>query len=365
MNTSPAWRRLQIGSRIEALVAAGFLLVAVTGESVSQGVVDWTLVVSGIFVIWSILLAPDHDVRTTGVLICLAFGLFIARSETAIFVTVAAFVVLQVQIRHGRWAAALATSVILAAWFVVGDPLHAWTVSGIGAALVAVLGMACAVAIGMTRRALESSRRELAASLELERMRTRIELARTLHDNVADSLTRIVLMSPQTEAIHGEARRAIDSLRMIMRRLRGEEDGTNLVNLAVVIDTGIADMRALGLEVVADVEGMRGLVVGEQTAAALREAFTNVLKHGDAPVRVVGECDEEKCRVFMVNAKRSAPRDQVGGTGLGLDGMRECLLTGGGSIQFVDTQDTARVVMEFPIRRGVNSNEADIDSDRR
>lgn len=166
----------------------------------------------------------------------------------------------------------------------------------------------------------------------------RVDMARELHDNVADSLTRIVLLSGTAEGIrewrprvHEEAQEAIASLRSIIGHLQGEgrlAGSQSVVDLGV--DRAVGDMQALGLHPVVDFPGVEGVRVVETVARALREVFTNVLKYGENPVRLLGEVSGGMSRVLVVNRISADHRDDLGGTGRGLPGVEAAMSEVGG-----------------------------------
>lgn len=346
--------------RPEAAAGIVYLLVVVAGPVVSGQAPEWELVLAGLFLIWAIVIAPSSGIRSTGLVGCVTAGLFYGGVETAALTAALAFLVVEVQVLVGRWWASGATGIIVLFWFGVGDPLSAWNVSWLGQVLLAGVGVAVAAVVGMTRRLLQAERRERATAMELERMAREMKLARKLHDGLADSLTRVVLISgypgeesPRLERINGEARNAIASLRAIIGDLRSDDGGSRvLVSLGEELHRGVESLGMIGLAPRVDSPDISAILVDSRLADSLREVFTNVLKHGTDPVRVTTEVADGQARVFVVNSILGSPRQDVTGSGMGLRSIVESVRQVGGNVDVDDSGGLMRVLLEMPVVEG-------------
>lgn len=353
--------------RLEAAVGLVLLIGAVIVAAVSEEWPAWPLLVAGGLLLWAILLAPSSGIRSTGVVLCVASGHFVGDVEASAFIALLAFVVLEVQVLAGRWIASAVTGGIIVMWFLFGQPLAAWTVSLGAEVLIALMGVFLAATVGLIRRMLRMERRERLVAVELESMKTRVELARSLHDSVADSLTRIVLLSgmpagdleQRRPAIHAQAREAIASLRGIIGHLRGEDAelgngaSTSTLCLEAEINRALAEMSAVGLSPTMEISSLSGVRVSEPVGRAVREVATNVLKHGDDPVRIVGELTNGTVRLLVVNRVLAHSRDRIGGTGMGLLAVDETLSEAGGRMEVAQSRELMQVVLEFPDNSGI------------
>ena len=343
--------------RLEAALGIVLLISAAGVAAVYRDWPTWPLLAAGGFLIWAMLLAPHNGVRAVGVVLAVAVGLFIGDVEMHVFVACLSFLVLEILILTGRWVTGAVTGLVIFTWFVLGDPLAAWGVSAGAEVLTVLLCIVVALVVGLARRMLRMERRGRQSAVELERLRMRVDMARELHDNVADSLTRIVLLSGTAEGIrewrprvHEEAQEAIASLRSIIGHLQGEgrlAGSQSVVDLGV--DRAVGDMQALGLHPVVDFPGVEGVRVVETVARALREVFTNVLKYGENPVRLLGEVSGGMSRVLVVNRISADHRDDLGGTGRGLPGVEAAMSEVGGTVEVSRADGLMQVALEFPV----------------
>ncbi|MHA2788368.1 hypothetical protein ACXZ66_04370 [Corynebacterium sp. S7] len=234
--------------KLEALIGFALLFAATVGISLSEEYPGWQLIVAGSFLIWAMILAPESGIRSTGVLLCVVAGLLVAEVEYGVFVAVLVFFVIEIQLTNARWLAGGCSILIVLAWFCLGNPLTAWSVSWVGQFLFAVLGILISIVIALYRRLNRSLIREKEAVVELAEIQTRIDVAKALHNGVADSLTRIVLLahqstdqSRQDSLIQQEAKSGLTELRKIIDQLRGKTDtGPKVqVHMAIMIEKAL------------------------------------------------------------------------------------------------------------------------------
>ncbi|MEU9990692.1 histidine kinase [Streptomyces sp. NPDC048045] len=190
----------------------------------------------------------------------------------------------------------------------------------------------------------------------------RLRFGRDLHDVVGRNLSVISLKSElavqlvrrgRPEAVEQmiEVQRiAQESQREVRDVVRGYREADLVVELAgaqgVLTAAGIdCEVRAEAAELPAEVQSALGWVV--------REAATNVLRHGDAGRCAVGlRIREERVVLTVENDGVAAAPD--GGGGSGLPGLRERLSAVDGTLEAgLVGKDRFRLVAEVPLRQEV------------
>ena len=344
--------------KLEALIAVGLLLGASMGILFSKDYPGWQLIVAGVFLTWSMILAPETSIRSTGVLLCVVVGLFIADVEFGAFVAVLAFFVVEIQLTNARWIAGSCSILIVLVWFTLGKPLTAWSVSLPSQILFAVLGILISLVIALYRRLNMSLFREQDAAVELAKIQTRIDVAKALHNGVADSLTRIVLLAHQKkdqsrrdDLIQQEAKSGVVELRKIIDQLKGIADAGPkvLVGLSSVIEKAVVELELLGFEVTVESSVSLGDEMDEDIGVALREVMTNVMKYGESQVKIFAEANAGMAEVMVVNRIREVPQDPSNSSGIGMASVRSILVERGGALEFSDESGMMRTLLEFPI----------------
>jgi signal transduction histidine kinase len=194
------------------------------------------------------------------------------------------------------------------------------------------------------RAAALAAERERAAAAE-----ARVAIARELHDVLAHSVSVMVLQAEVADELFetapDRARAAIGSIQDVgrgaladTRRLVG---ALRAVEVAAPASPGATDLPALvdrftaaGLPVDSHVLVPSGVPepTGRTVYRVVQEALTNVLRHaGAAPTRLEVRADDGVVSVDVVNDRPvAAPTD--GGTGHGLQGMRERVQALDGSV---------------------------------
>jgi signal transduction histidine kinase len=238
----------------------------------------------------------------------------------------------------------------------------------------AVAGLG-ALAASMAPVLLGPSQGERIAALEARaaRLAQRNQLARELHDSVGHALTVATLQAGAARelldadpeftrralwAIEETSRHAMDDLDHVLGLLRetaGERAPIAPQRTLGQLDRLVADTRAAGLEVDAQISG----AVGELPAAVSREGYrivqeglTNAARHGCGRVTVRVDVPAEALEIELVNGLRGATGSRGGGRGL--DGMRERVLLLGGRFDAGPDGDRWRVRASLPVPRGEN-----------
>lgn len=347
--------------KLEAIAGILLLIGATVGMSRAESIPAWQLIAAGMFLVWAMTLAPGSGIRSTGVIGCVVVGLFIADVEYSVFVAVLVFFVIEVQLTNARWSAGTLSILLVLVWFAVGKPLSAWSVSSIGQILFAVLGVSIAAVFALYRRLNMSLHKEKATAIELAEVKTRVDMARALHNGVADSLTRIVLLTNQQTGdsvrenlIHQEAQVGVRELRKIIDELKGAPGmkTKTLMNLVEVIENSKVELELLGFEVDIESSVPDEVIIDTEIAVAFKEVMTNVMKHGANPVRISAEIAGGRAHIYVMNGIRDVFPGNVEGSGVGMAAVRSTLVARGGSVEFLDESGMMRTFLEFPIEKG-------------
>lgn len=344
----------------ETVGVSALVVAATLGFTLESRIPSWTTLAAVIVLVWALLLAPIKGAWSTGVVICVSVVLFLGQVGLTELVAVTLFLVVEVQFANGRWFAGTGSSLAILGGFAFGESAAVWAVSTLGAWLLAVAGLVSALAVALIRQQLMLTAKYHRAALELELAQERTDLARGLHDKVADSLTRVVLLaeqpSPNPAIIAREARLAVTSLHDIMQQLKGlrEKSGSlpvSLVPFDTLVDDGVGALRSLDHQVRVDGADAPGVGVDEVVAECVREMFTNVMKHGGSPVRVLAEVEGGMGRLLVINSRSKSRKPLMTGTGLGLGNLEAKAKRFGGSFAARAAEDSVRTVLEFPISR--------------
>jgi two-component system sensor histidine kinase DesK len=252
--------------------------------------------------------------------------------------------------RATRWLALLVALVALESWLL--DLRPAFWVPAIAISLI----------VGGTNIHFAEIRRKnqalIRAHEQAEHLATvaeRERIARDLHDLLGHTLSVIVLKSElaakvadrdparataEIRDVERISRHALAEVRRAIHGYRGER-------LEDELATGRRALEAAGVALVAELEPIAiGVDEERALALALREAFTNVVRHADATT----------CRVIMTRdagvVRMIVEDDGVGGStpeGAGLAGMRSRLAGVGGRLQRDGARGT-RLTLEIPFR---------------
>lgn len=270
--------------------------------------------------------------------------------------------------------AAAPTLVLGIASFAIGSVVlclkkvrHMWCVApaaavGTGAAVLA-LGLSAAEAAGYTLGVLLSGlflsvacgfsgwllntvyeldrARELQAQLAVAEERLRF--GRDLHDVMGRNLAVIALKSElAVQLARRERPEAVDQMievqriaRESQREVRDVVRGYREADLAVELEGARGVLSAAGMDCRVEFEAGRALPGEVQSALGwvVREATTNVLRHGDAHSCVIRLTSDAAGSLTLLVENDGAPETPAGPPGSGLAGLRERLAVVDGTLQ--------------------------------
>jgi signal transduction histidine kinase len=207
------------------------------------------------------------------------------------------------------------------------------------------------------------------------RMQERARIAGEMHDLIGHRLSLITLhagalemrtreqspeVSKQADLLRTTSRAALDELREVLGILRldgvGPEEGNEAVGTRADVTGLVDESRGAGLPISLDWSGGDlgeiDLRIRRAVHRIVRESLTNVHKHAPgAPTRLSVVVDDRHIAIELRNALRP-PATPVGGTGLGLVGLRErARLAGGTYVAAVDRSGGEFVVSaELPTK---------------
>ena len=348
-------------ARLSSLVGPAAAVLAVVLTAVPIALDGWPTDVRGQVGAWCMVVgaalvgAWRHRLALVLGPLLLLVPLFLGPAfPTIAMVVLLAYAALVAERFGGRaaWVAGLAVAGYLSLIYVVsGDDspgLLVLTVPGYLAGTALRLRRETAEALAERGRELDAEReRYTAVAVRNERAR----IARERHDIVGHALSvmvvlaaagqRLVARTPDAaraslDAIAGAARQGRTDLQQLIRLLGGADVGTP--DLALVDEIVGAAARS-GLAVSCQIDGNSdvGWDVDEAVARVafrvVQESLTNALRHAPgAAVRVLLRPGPAALTVRVENAPPPAgPHPGLVGTGGGLAGLRERVLSGGGS----------------------------------
>ncbi|GHI88451.1 sensor histidine kinase [Streptomyces xanthophaeus] len=187
---------------------------------------------------------------------------------------------------------------------------------------------------------LDRSREALA---QLAVAEERLRFGRDLHDVMGRNLAVIALKSElAVQLARRERPEAVDQMievqriaRESQREVRDVVRGYREADLAVELEGARGVLSAAGMDCRVDLRGRRDLPSEVQSALGwvVREATTNVLRHGDAQSCVIRLTVPEGGAVTLVVENDGAPEVPAGPPGSGLAGLRERLAALDGTLQ--------------------------------
>ncbi|QSB13446.1 two-component sensor histidine kinase [Natronosporangium hydrolyticum] len=247
-------------------------------------------------------------------------------------------------------------------------------------ALIALIYLVAGMTAGLRRLAPvllgpSATERLLVLRQQAAQLAARNQLARELHDSVGHALSVVMWQSAAANRLLAQdpaaVRRALAAVEETARRALADLDHA----LGVLRDDpapdpavsqpweqpsppGLAQLPALfadcGLPVEADLLVEAAELPAEPSREAYRiiqESLTNALRHGErstVTVRVAREDDE---LVVAVTNPVAAGQPELAGGGRGITGMRERVLTLGGSLQAGPDGPWWRVTARLPVRQ--------------
>ncbi|MFF4455756.1 sensor histidine kinase [Streptomyces goshikiensis] len=257
--------------------------------------------------------------------------------------TTGALVLCMRQVRHMCWAAPVSA---------LGAGLSVFA-TGVGAAealgyTIGVLlsGLFMSVAYGFSGWLLNTVHeldraRELQAQLAVAEERLRF--GRDLHDVMGRNLAVIALKSELAVRLARRERpEAVDQMievqriaRESQREVRDVVRGYREADLAVELEGARGVLSAAGMDCLVEFEAGRQLPPEVQSALGwvVREATTNVLRHGDARTCVIRLTADDEGALTLLVENDGAPEAPAGPAGSGLAGLRERLAVVDGTLR--------------------------------
>jgi len=201
------------------------------------------------------------------------------------------------------------------------------------------------------------------AALDRERavQDERARMARDLHDVVAGHLSAVAIHAEAALAAPPDAARdraaltavragsldALAEMRSMIVVLREGADAD-----AATAPAGLAQVAALGLDVVGDVPAGLPAAVDHAAFRVLQEAATNAHKHGSGRASVRFAVDDDALVLVVENALGGGPVDPALTSSTGLRTMHERAATLGGRVDAGPRGDVWRVRARLPLRPG-------------
>ncbi|MGW6706949.1 sensor histidine kinase [Streptomyces sp. NPDC054956] len=248
------------------------------------------------------------------------------------------------EVRHMRYVAPVAAAGTGVASLAFG--LRAGETAGLTIAVLVTgffLCAACGFSGWLLNTVHELDRaREVQAQLAVAEERLRF--GRDLHDVMGRNLAVIALKSElAVQLARRERPEAIDQMIEVQRIARESQKevrdvvrGYREADLAVELEGARGVLRAAGMDCRVEFEAGRDLSAEAQSALGwvVREATTNVLRHGDARSCVIRLTAEERTGALtLVVENDGAPKAPAGPPGSGLAGLRERLAVLDGTLE--------------------------------
>ena len=227
----------------------------------------------------------------------------------------------------------------------------------------------------------KSQLRSLAAHMEDVRERERTQIARDIHDNLAQLLTALKIDLTQLAGrVPGADPRSAESLQGMIRLVDEATDSVHRVSMqlrpVMLDDLGLAAAvewhvrefeKRTGLAVVLEMDPQEAIQLdrGRSTALyrILQEALTNVIRHaGASSVAIRLEQRPEEVVLRIADDGRGITKEQLAGNrAFGLIGMRERVYAFNGSIEIAPRQTAGTAIT---VRLPVERRESSMDTNR-
>lgn len=220
------------------------------------------------------------------------------------------------------------------------------------------LSLACGFTIWLLKAVWELDRSREAQS-RLAVAEERLRFGRDLHDVMGRNLAVIALKSElAVQLARRERPEAVDQMIEVQRiaqesqrEVRDVVRGYREADLAVELEGARGVLSAAGMDCRVDFEAARTLPAEVQSALGwvVREATTNVLRHGDAQNCLIRLTAPEAGAVTLVVENDGAPAAPAGPPGSGLAGLRERLAVLDGTLRAGPVADGRfRLCAEIP-----------------
>ncbi len=232
------------------------------------------------------------------------------------------------------------TALTLAGFFLSSIPWPFRVFICIPVVMIWVVGSAVFHDVSRDHRAvaLQAENRRIA---HLATIAERERIARDVHDIAGQALTAIIVRSQliqrlapsdpdrvaeQADAVERIARDAMSSIRESVAGWHQASLSDELVGARDTLAAG-----GIGLETLGDTDVDLAPSVENVLALGLREAITNVVRHADAATVVIRIDNQDGAVSLSVTDDGIGP---TGGTGSGIQGMRERVVAAGGTVTF-------------------------------
>ncbi|MFZ0530217.1 MAG: histidine kinase [Propionicimonas sp.] len=205
-------------------------------------------------------------------------------------------------------------------------------------------------------------------SRQLAALEERHELARELHDSVADALSSVSLRAQQAklngsagpeelDAIADDAARAVAEFGQIVNVLRrdsGETASAQAVALEQLIDRAVERLRGRGFTPKLTWEGERPVLPGQVAhvlGRVIDEATNNMVRHGDpaAEAAIVVDVSAGLIELAFLDHPRRRRVRAAHETGFGLTSMRERVTSLGGSFTSEQVGESWLTSVQVPL----------------
>jgi two-component system sensor histidine kinase DesK len=252
-------------------------------------------------------------------------------------------VLLLLRIRHMAYVSPAAGGATGGAALAVGLPAGEALGYGLGVAIgVSALSFTYGFSAWLIRTVWELDRsRELQARLAVAEERLRF--GRDLHDVMGRNLAVIALKSElAVQLARRERPEAVEQMIEVQRiaqesqrEVREVVRGYREADLAVELEGARGVLAAAGIDCRVEFAAVRELPAGVQSALGwvVREATTNVLRHGDARSCTIGLSGGAGDRLTLVVENDGVPDAPAGPPGSGLAGLRERLAVLDGTLE--------------------------------
>ncbi|AWZ06075.1 MULTISPECIES: histidine kinase [unclassified Streptomyces] len=248
------------------------------------------------------------------------------------------------EVRHMRYVAPVAAAGASVAALAFGIPTGESAGFAVGVLLSSAFFCAACGFSGWLLNTVHELDRAREVQAQLAVAEERLRFGRDLHDVMGRNLAVIALKSElAVQLARRERPEAVDQMIEVQRiaqesqkEVRDVVRGYREADLAVELEGARGVLRAAGMDCRVEFETDRDLPPEAQSALGwvVREATTNVLRHGDARSCVIRLTAEERTGALtLVVENDGAPKAPAGPPGSGLAGLRERLAALDGTLE--------------------------------
>lgn len=357
-------RRLADGGW-EVLLASGILVAAL----IRQGHwYSWSTA-SALILFAAVFVANVSGVRATVMVCCSLFSLFIDPDLWPGLALYQGFIIVELLFFRCFHRSAMITSAAVFAWFAVAGPDEVGVYGLTLNIYFAVAGLVVAFLVARLRVLLHVEKENLRLMRSVVENQLRSDLAVRVHDDIAGSLTRVVLRaerlretmnndraSSEASEIAHSARQALQGAHHLITGLaRGSgSPEVDAVTIEQALRKHSALLAQLGMPVDASIEGTPAQVPPETNdliRQALAEGVLNVAKHGAANETVRIRLDYGDAAILqIVNQLNANPDAPSTGSGMGIQSMRRAFTAAGGTLHAEAAGNVWMLVAKLPLK---------------